>query len=294
MESIIQSQYFEIILKVIVIIVAAFVLRIVLGFYFSGAEKRISKKESKEEVKIKKTRLSLLRKFSSAIILLGVIIAILFLIPGFKEISYSLLAGAGIAAVVIGFAAQKPLANIVSGISIALYAPFRVGDKLKIFEEYGIVEDLSLRHTIIKTWDNKRLVIPNSLIDNKEIVNYSLYGEKILWTLNMGISYDSEIDKAKKIMLQLVKKHPDNLVFEEFDKDQGKKVKKEPFIRVTGCGDFAVNLRLYYWCEDAWKAWKMGYDLTESIKKEFDKKGIEIPFPYRTVVFKKDMKKNKK
>jgi small-conductance mechanosensitive channel len=286
-----QQEFFQLALKIVAVLIIAFILKLISGHYFKIASKRVQKYGSKEEAKIKKTRISLLKKFVSALIFIGAIIGILFFVPGFKNAAYSLLAGAGIVAVVIGFAAQKTLANVMSGISIALYSPFRVGDKLKIFEEYGIVEDISLRHTVIKTWDNKRLVIPNSLIDDKEIINYSLHRERVLWTINMGISYDSDIDEAKEIMLNLAKKHENNIEFEEFDKHSGKKAKREPFVRVTGCGDFAVNIRLYYWCEDAWIAWKMGYDLTEQIKKEFDKKGIEIPFPYRTIVYKKDMDK---
>lgn len=289
MEGIFQNQYFWIIIKAVGIILFAIILKKVFSFYFLGILKKTEKKEPSEEKRLKKTRMKFIDGFFSFLIYSVAIIFVLFLIPGFKEISVSLLAGAGIAAVVLGFAAQKSLANIISGISIAFYAPFRVGDKLKIFGEYGIVEDISLRHTIIRTWDNKRLVIPNSLIDSQEILNFSLRGERVLWTLNFGISYDSNIDKAKKIMIEKANKHPDNLVF----KDE-KGIKNQPFVRVTECGDFAVNLRLYFWSEDAWTAWKMGYDLTEEIKKEFDKKGIEIPFPYRTIVYKKDLEKRKK
>ena len=69
---------------------------------------------------------------------------------------------------------------------------------------------------------------------------------------------------------------------------------KEPHVRVTECGDFAVNLRLYFWVEKPNKAWITSYDLIEEIKKEFDKQGIEIPFPYRTIVYKKDLEEKKK
>lgn len=148
-----------------------------------------------------------------------------------------------------------------------------------------------MRHTIIRTWDNRRIVVPNSKIDEQEIVNFSLKEEKVLWTINIGISYDSDIDKAKKIMTDEAMKHPSNLV-NQLTKKEGKEYGS--FVRVTECGDFAVNLRLYFWAEEAWVAWRTGYDLIESIKKEFDKKGIEIPFPYRTIVYKKDLERKKK
>lgn len=285
-EAVINSDYFIIGWKIFLILFLAFLLKFIFGLIFKGIEKNIEE-EKKEQARIRKTRISLLKKISSLLIFSLAFIFILFFIPGFKNVAYSLVAGAGIAAIVVGFAAQESLSNIIAGVSIALYAPFRVGDKLQVFEERGEVEDITLRHTVIKTWDNRRLVIPNAIMDNKEIVNYSLKGERVLWTLNMGISYDSDIDKAKKVMLKEVKKHPNNLEFEE--KVGGKNEKREPFIRVTECGDSAVNLRAYFWVEDAWKAWKTTHDLTESIKKEFDKKNIEIPFSYHTIVYKKDL-----
>ncbi len=288
-DKIISHQYFNIFLRIAIILILATILRIITGFYFKRAKQKISKNSTEEIKRVQQTRFTLLRKITSAGIYLITIILVLGQIPGFKEISYSLLAGAGILALILGFAAQKALSNIISGISIALYGPFRVGDKLKAFEEYGEVEDINLRHTVIRTWDNKRLVVPNALMDDKEVINFSLKGEKVLWTLSMGISYDSDIDKAKKIMLKKAKTHPSNLEFEE-NKD-GEKVKQEPYTRVVDWADSAVVIKLYFWCEDAWKAWGMGFDLLEQIKKEFDKQGIEIPFPYRTLVYKKDLKK---
>lgn len=293
LQTILQNEYFKILLKSIIIILIAFILHLSFKFHFNRISIKISKKGSVEDKRLKKTRLEFLRIFVSNIIFILAVIFILFLIPGFKTFSLSLLAGAGIIAIIIGFAAQKTLANIVSGISIAIYAPFRIGDRLKVGDEFGDVEDVTLRHTVIRTWDNRRIIIPNSLISEREIVNYSIKEERLLWTINMGISYDSDIDKARDIMLKEAKKHPDVYV-PEIKNEEGILEKKEPRVRVTECGDFAVNLRLYFWVQKPGNAWPTGFDLIESIKKEFDKQGIEIPFPYRTIVYKKDLEKIKK
>ena len=279
-------------LKLIGIIITAFVLKLIFDVIFLLRLKHLNKIETIDEKRQKFTRVEFARKIVSTAIFLIAFISILFLIPGFKTFSISLLAGAGIAAIVIGFAAQKTLANFFSGISIAYFTPFRVGDKLKIGEDLGDVEDINLRHTVIKTWDNRRIIIPNSTIAEKEVINFSIKDEKLLWTINMGISYDSNIDKAKKIMLEKAKKHPD-IITPEIKNEKGKKEKKIPRVRVTECGDFAVNLRLYFWVAKPGDAWTTGFDLIEQIKKEFDKQGIEIPFPYRTLVYKKDLEKEK-
>jgi len=289
-----ENEYFIILIKIIVILGIAYVFHIATKIYVKRLTKKILSKTKKlEDQRIRRTRLEFLGIIISSFIFLIAIIFALFQIPGFKTFSVSLLAGAGIAAIIIGFAAQKTLANIFSGIAIAVYAPFRIGDRLKVGDEFGDVEELNLRHTIIKTWDNRRLVIPNSVISEKEIINYSIKEEKILWTINMGISYDSDIDKARKIMLEKAKKHPD-IIIPEIKDDDGKIEKKEPKVRVTECSDFSVNLRLYFWVEKPSKAWGTGFDLIEDIKKEFDKQGIEIPFPYRTLVYKKDIEAEKR
>lgn len=288
-----QNTYLNMLFKSLIIILAAFILSSIVKHYFKRAGKKLKKKSSVEETRIKGTRINFLRIILTSSIYLLAFVQILFLIPGFKAFSISILAGAGIIAIVLGFAAQKTLSNIISGISIAIFTPFRIGDRLKIGDELGDVEEMNLRHTVIKTWDNRRIIVPNSLIAEKEVINYSIKEERMLWTVNMGISYDSDIDKAKKIMLDKANKHPEVIVPEVKD-DKGEIEKKEPMVKVTECGDFAVNLRLYFWVAAPKKAWFIGYELTEEIKKEFDKQGIEIPFPYRTIVYKKDLDEKKK
>ena len=108
----------------------------------------------------------------------------------------------------------------------------------------------------------------------------------------MGISYDSDIDLAKRIMSEEIKKHPlfiDNRT--EADLLAGKDSVK---VRVVGCDDFSIRLRGYYWTPNQPASLISRYELIESIKKRFDREGVEIPFPYRTIVYKKDMKKPKR
>ena len=292
-QSFLQNGVVEIIFKAIVILIIAFVLNFIFKLHLKRSSGKIARNTSLEDRRLRKTRLEFLRIFVSNFIFIVAAIFILMLFPGFRTLSVSLLAGAGILAIVIGFAAQKTLANIISGISIAIYTPFRIGDRIKVGDEFGDVESLTLRHTVIKTWDNRRIVIPNALIAEREIINYSIKEEMLWWTVNMGISYDSDIDKAKKIMLKVAKEHPDVYV-PEVKNDDGVLVKKVPEVKVTECKDFSVNLRLYFWVEKPGKAWFTGFDITEKIKKEFDKAGIEIPFPYRTLVYKKDLEAQKK
>ncbi len=254
---------------------------------------RRSFRRSSRFLKVDSTQYALLRHFVTALIYtIGIGFAI-FMIPSLKELSVSLFAGAGILAVIIGFASQQAVSNIISGVFIAIFKPFRVDDRIKIGTDMlGIVEDITLRHTVIRNFENKRLVIPNSVINNEVIENASIIDPKTIRYVDIGISYDSDIDKAMKIMQEEAIKHPD---FIDNRSDEDKEAKVPPVtVRVMGFGDFSVNLRAWVWTNDPLAAFKLGTDLNKSIKKRFDKEGIEIPFPYRTIVYKDKIKKAKK
>ncbi len=282
-------------LVTIAILIAAF---IALGSIANRLLLRVSKNlvkrtKGREQKKLRRMQLQFFRRlFVLAVYLIGIAV-ILYQIPGMEAASTSLLAGAGVAAVIIGFAVQKSLANIFSGIFIAMNEPFRVGDKLNIDGSNGIVEDMTLRHVVFRTWDNKRIIVPNAKIDDQSIVNYSLVDEKIWGTVEIGIAYDADIDKARKIMLEEANKHPENMVFEDKDED-GNPVEMGPVVRVVEAADFSVKMRLYFWVKDYWAFWKTKFELLEGIKKRFDREGIEIPYPYRTIVYKKDLEAARK
>ena len=254
----------------------------------------------------------------ASIYFLGLIV-IIFSIPDLRSLSVALFTGAGLAGIVIGFAAQSTLSNIIAGISLALFQPFRVGDRLNIMNEYGKVTDLNLRHTVIITWDNRRLIIPNSIISNEAIINWTIEDPAVIWPVNVGISYDSDISLAKKIMIEEARKHPlvmplQNMEYsivkpsllkpETFangfknlsvlrNVDPDFRDKGEVNVYVTELGDFAVNLRLLVWFKDRSDAYSSGCELREAIKRRFDSEGIEIPYPYRTIVYKTDIQKEK-
>lgn len=213
-------------------------------------------------------------------LIIWIVAAVVFasFVPGLRALMGTLVAGAGITAIVIGFAAKTTLGNLVSGLAIAIYRPIRIGDKVSIEGEYSTVEDITLRHTIIRTWQYKRLVIPNAKLDEMTIVNYSIVDSKIRATVDMGVSYDTDLDLARRVILEEANQCPHR------DPEA-----EEPVVRVTGHLDFSIALRAYLWVKDIDDAWMVRFWMYEHVKKRFDKEGIEIPFPYRTLVYKKDL-----
>lgn len=200
------------------------------------------------------------------------------LVPCLRGLMGAIMAGAGITALVVGFAAKSTLANLISGLSLAVYRPFRIGDKVSINSEYGTVEDITLRHTIVLTWQHKRLIIPNEITDNMTLINYSIIDPVMLCTVELNVSYDSDIDLDRSLILEVTNNCP--YLLEKAD---------EPWVRVISHGDFSIVLRLYVWVPDIDSEWMAKFWLMENIKKCFDREGVEIPFPYCTLVYKKDL-----
>ena len=224
------------------------------------------------DVETEMTFRSLISRLLVAAVYVAGFLLVIYQIPHLNRLAVTLLAGAGVAGIAIGFAAQDSLANIISGIFLAVFQPFRVGDYIDFNGEYGQVEDLTLRHTTIETWDGRRIFVPNSIMGNQPIVNWSIIDPIITWRVDVGIGYDADIDKAREIMLDVAKRHP--LVLKD----------RDITVRVTDLADFAVDLRLTFDVPKRDVAFTTGCDIREAVKKRFDREGIEIPYPYRNIV----------
>jgi len=200
------------------------------------------------------------------------LLLVVFQIEPLSKAAATLLAGAGVIGLVIGFAAKSSLSNVVSGVFLALFHPIRVGDYVDFKGDYGQIEDITLRHTVIHTWDGRRIMVPNSVMDTESIINWTIRKPEIAWTINIGIAYTADIDKARQIILETAKRHP--LVLKN----------RDITVRVTELGDFAVNLRLYVHVPHRDVAYTTGCEIMEAVKKNFDKEGIEIPYPYQNLI----------
>lgn len=270
--------------------VAIIAITIIVAFVFQRIFTRFIQRSS-IVMRNDPTNYKFLKHVLSAVIyILGFSWAI-YTFPPLRTVANSLLAGAAILTVAAGFASQQALSNVVSGIFIVVFKPFRVNDRLTIKDTLtGVVEDITLRHTVIRDFNNRRIIIPNSVISEEIIINADLGDERICRWIEVGISYDSNVELAKAIMREETLNHPLRI-----DGRSPKMIEEgadEVPVRLISLGDFAVTLRAWAWANDQADAFVMHCDLLESIKKRFDNEGIEIPFPYRTLVFKKDLEGN--
>ncbi|MCY1633543.1 mechanosensitive ion channel family protein [Marinifilum sp. D737] len=269
------------VLFVLFAIIIGFVASKIIRFFMHRMVLRSAKKLNADP-----TNYNFLKNAVSFLIFIVVIIIVFYSIPELKSIGVSLLASAGILAAIVGFASQQAFSNIVSGIFVVIFKPFRVGDYIKIGDlHFGTVEDITLRHTVIKNPENRRVIIPNSVISSETILNSSIADPKVCAFVEIGISYFSCIDTAISIIRSEAEKHP-NLIDNRSETEVEEGVEKV-VIRVIQLADSSVVLRAYVWADNTGKAFVMKCDLLKSIKESFDKNDIEIPFPHQTLYLRK-------
>lgn len=181
----------------------------------------------------------------------------------------SLIAIMGAAGLAVGLALQGSLANFAAGVLIVLFRPYRVGDYVEAAGVAGSVVQVQILTTILKTADNKQIVVPNGQIMSSIITNYSA-NETRRVDLVIGISYDDDIDKARDTVQELI--------------DADHRILKDPtcLVAVAELADSSVNIAVRPWVKTT-DYWSVYFDLTEAIKKRFDKEGISFPFPQQDV-----------
>lgn len=210
----------------------------------------------------------------------------LSLIPGMEKVSSSILAGAGIMAMAIGFASQEALSNIIGGMFIVFAKPFRIGDSIKIDEVVnGTVSEITLRHTIIRSLDNRMIIIPNSKINSSTIVNSTIGEQETCSFIEVGVSYETDLNKAMDVMKEEIMRHP--MLIDRRAPEEKQEGTPQVIIRVIELGDSAIKLKAWAWAASAGDAFVMKCDLLKSIKERYDRENIEIPYPYNNVIVKK-------
>ena len=170
----------------------------------------------------------------------------------------------GSCAVAIGLALQGGLSNIAGGLMLLIFKPFKVGDYISSNGFDGTVKTITIFYTTIVTVDNKVVQLPNGNLSNSNIINYSA-NEKRRVGIDVSVAYSSDIDKVKEVLNKIINAH--ELILPEEDK----------FVRLRIHGESALVFTLRVWVKTS-DYWTVYFDLMESIKKEFDKNHIEIPF----------------
>jgi small conductance mechanosensitive channel len=181
----------------------------------------------------------------------------------------SFIAILGAAGLAFGMALSGTLQNFAGGVILLIIKPFKVGDFIEAQGYAGTVKEMQIFHTVLNTPDKKTVILPNGSLSSGSLINYSSEPvRRVEWTF--GISYNDNIDKARAIIMDVI--IADERILQE----------PEPFVGLISLGDSSVNLVTRVWVNSP-DFWNVFFAVNEKVKKEFDNKGISIPFPQQDV-----------
>lgn len=243
----------------------------ILIILFTLVANKINKYLFKRILKIRnKIHLKFLRSIISVSIYIFGICAIFYKFGIFNDLRGSLVTSSSIIVAVAIFAAQESLNDILSGVMLSWSRPFEIGERVQVvgLNITGIVEDITVRHTIIRTFNHSKIVVPNSVLNKQVIENNSNADSRVGNFLDVTISYESDINKAIKILEELVSSHELVLITEETP------VK----VVVRDLTENGINLRVQIWTAEVGDNFQACSDLRKSILEKFDENNIEIPY----------------
>lgn len=241
------------------------IITLLIGFWLAGLITRIARSAMQ-----KRGMDGTITPFLGSLINVGIKVLVLLSVAGMFGIeTTSFVAIFGALAFAIGMALQGSLGHFASGVMLLTFRPYKVGDLVDLAGSTGVVEEIQMFNTVLMTPDNKRLIIPNGVVTGGVITNIS--GQGIIRVdMTFGIGYDDDIDKARSIMLAVIKSCPQVMKDKPVD------------IFVSELADSSVNFTVRPWANSV-HYWDVYFFLNENIKKAFDKEGISIPYPQMDV-----------
>src|SRR5258705_4086169 len=195
------EQFFFVTAVLAITFILSLLLRFLVGRFIRGAARKL---------KVDPTRYNFFKNAVDFLLFFAAIVVIFRSTPSLRTYGTGLLTGAGVLAAIVGFASQSAFSNIISGFFLVIFKPFSVGDRVKIGSLYtGDVEDITLRHTIIKDFENRRVIMPNSVISNETIINSTSIDEKICVFIELAVGVNTNLNKAMAIIQEEAVKHKD-------------------------------------------------------------------------------------
>ena len=246
--------------NIVIALVIFYVGRIAISLLVRALRKAMRRQQ------VDKTLETFICNLARMVLLVVVIIAAIGAL-GIETTSFIAIFGA--AGLAIGLALQGSLSNFASGVLIVLFRPYRVGDFVEAAGISGSVEEVQILTTVLKTGDNKQIIVPNSQIMNSIITNYSANDTRRI-DMVIGVSYDDDIDKVRTTLNELI-------AADERILDQ-----PAATVAVSALADSSVNFVVRPWVKSE-DYWNVTFELTEAIKKRFDEDGISFPFPQQDV-----------
>ncbi|MBN2058283.1 MAG: mechanosensitive ion channel family protein [Candidatus Saganbacteria bacterium] len=248
----------------IVATIIAMVLNMVIGRWRVSVVKLLQKK-SRERATALETQIRIIRRLIVASIYSLAFVLALLQFDAARNIGTGLLASAGVAGIVIGMAAQSTLSNIVAGVIISFSQPVRLNDAVIFEGDFGLIEEISLMHTVIRTWDNRRIVVPNGVLANKVIQNWTLKDPSLLGVVMIYVDYYCDVELVRQWVVEIVKS------------SQYWSKELDPGVQVVDLTDKHMVLRALAHGIDAPATWNLRCELREKLVARFRAAGVALP-----------------
>ncbi len=250
------SDLMPLLMAVLTLIIGLMVIKMIVG-----VASKLMKKRNVDES---------LRPFFTSMIGVALKICLIIAVVGMVGVeTTSFVAILGAAGLAVGMALSGTLQNFAGGVMILIFKPFRVGDVIEAQGFTGGVNEIQIFNTILKTPDNKTIIIPNGGLSNSAMVNYTTEGQRrVDWTV--GIGYGDSTEKAREVLMAMIK--ADSRILSE----------PAPFIGVSELADSSVNFAVRCWVKTP-DYWDVFFNMNEQVYNTFEKEGLNIPYPQMDV-----------
>jgi len=239
------------------------VLDIVLKQWQKNLIKKL--KNSYQMIYSLETRFTIVMRVVAVGVYFFAVTLILLQFNALRALGAGLFASAGLATIVLGVAAQSTLSNIIAGLSISFSQPFRLHDSVVLEHEFGVVEEISLMHCVILTWDNRRMVIPNNIINNIVIENWTIKDPSMIGTVMFYVDYTCDIGTLRAWVKEIVAKSPNSTP------------ELLAGVQVVDFTERAMAVRIVVKGPDPTKTWDLRCEIRESLISKFRQAGMPLP-----------------
>ncbi|MFP4589451.1 MAG: mechanosensitive ion channel family protein [Candidatus Acetothermia bacterium] len=248
---------------------------IILGTYLTAkltkylisrwSQHRLTQLKDKEKTTAVTTRMEVFRRAGGFLVWLAGVIVLLSQFPVARNLGVGLFASAGVVGLVLGLAAQNTLSNMIAGVVLSFSQPLRLGDAVIMEDDFGYVEEITLMQTFIRTWDNRRIIVPNDVLSNRIVQNWSIKDPKLLAATIVYLDYGVDLEKIREWIKEAVRES-------DYWNGEG-----EPGVQVMDFTEKTIKVRALAWADDPPSAWNLRCEVREKLIKHFREEGLKFP-----------------
>ncbi|MFW6111933.1 MAG: mechanosensitive ion channel family protein [Candidatus Bipolaricaulota bacterium] len=263
--QLVSSPFWPLVKSAVILLATYLVASLTRYLLDRWSRRRLKELKDKQKTTAVTTRMEVFRRVGGVLVWFTGIIVLVAQFPVVRSLGVGLFASAGVVGLVLGLAAQNTLSNMIAGIVLSFSQPLRLGDAVIMDDDFGYVEEITLMQTFIRTWDNRRIIVPNDVLSNRIVQNWSIKDPKLLAATIIYLDYGADIDKIRGWIKEAV---------QESDYWNGE---GEPGVQVMDFTEKTIKVRALAWADDPPSAWNLRCEIREKLLDHFREEGLEFP-----------------